>query len=87
MQDALLKLLFCQQGEIKIVSHLIHVFLHGYVTLQREYVRGVHSWICNSHDLGKTDAVVSLGVVCLGLCPVLFFNLLKAAVYAEVIIR
>ncbi|KAG0579162.1 hypothetical protein KC19_4G077700 [Ceratodon purpureus] len=24
---------------------------------QREYVRGVHSWICNSHDLGKTDAV------------------------------
>lgn len=32
--------------------------LHGRVTLQREYIKGVHNWICNSHDMRKTETAV-----------------------------
>ena len=34
------------------------MFLRGYVTLQREYIRGVQNWIFNSHGIRKVETAV-----------------------------
>jgi len=37
------------------------VFAWLYIALQREYMSGIHKWICSSHEMRKTQtAMVSL---------------------------